>query len=170
MTAQREPESAYREADTLDTEAVARLNGAILPLRRALVRLARSDVRLPELPDSQVELLRALPPGAVRPPGELATELGLSRPAVSNLLKTLEADGLITRHVAETNRRYVDVRASKRAIRRLARFDRASAKRLAEAAGQLSGDEREALIAALPALEHLRDAVRAVGAAHRAEH
>ncbi|WP_308798269.1 MarR family winged helix-turn-helix transcriptional regulator [Agromyces silvae] len=170
MTAQDETRTVAGEPDTLDTEAVARLNGAILPLRRALVRLARTDVRLPELPDSQVELLRALPSGVVRPPGELAAELGLSRPAVSNLLKTLEADGLITRHHAETNRRYVDVKASKRAIRRLARFDRASAKRLGEAAGQLSEAERDALIAALPALEHLRDAVRAVGAAHRAEH
>ncbi|MDR5699171.1 MarR family winged helix-turn-helix transcriptional regulator [Agromyces aerolatus] len=170
MTAQHEPEPARHAPDALDAEAVARLSGAILPLRRALVRLARTDVRLPELPDSQVELLRALPPGAVRPPGELASELGLSRPAVSNLLKALEADGLITRHVAETNRRYVDVQASKRAVRRLARFDRASAKRLAEAARELSSGEREALVAALPALEHLRDAVRAVSAAQRAEH
>lgn len=173
MTAQREtdivelePES---EIDTLDPESVARLNGVILPLRRALVRLARTDVRLPELPDSQVELLRALPPGTVRPPGELAAELGLSRPAVSNLLKSLEADGLITRHVAASNRRYVDVRASRRAIRRLARFDRASAKRLSDAAGELTPGEREALLAALPALEHLRDAVRRT-AAKRAVH
>jgi len=170
VTTQHGPETAQREPDVLDPDTVARLNGAILPLRRALVRLARTDVRLPELPDAQVELLRALPPGAVRPPGELASELGLSRPAVSNLLKTLEAGGLITRHVAETNRRYVDVQASKRAVRRLARFDRASARRLSEAAAQLSADERAALVAAVPALEHLRDAVRAVDTAHRAKH
>jgi DNA-binding MarR family transcriptional regulator len=174
VTAQHEPDTVQPEPepepDTLDAESVARLNGVILPLRRALVRLARTDVRLPELPDSQVELLRALPPGTVRPPGELAAELGLSRPAVSNLLKSLEADGLITRHVAERNRRYVDVRASRRAIRRLARFDRASAKRLSEAAGKLTPEERDSLLAALPALEHLRDAVRAASAAQRAGH
>lgn len=172
MTAQHQSETVElvpeTEVDSLDAESVARLNSVILPLRRALVRLARTDVRLPELPDSQVELLRALPSGTVRPPGELATELGLSRPAVSNLLKALEADGLITRHVAASNRRYVDVRASRRAIRRLARFDRASAKRLGEAAGELSGEERDALVAALPALEHLRDAVRAASAAQHA--
>lgn len=168
--ARRASDSARHAPESLDADAVARLNGAILPLRRALVRLARTDVRLPELPDAQVELLRALPQGVVRPPGELASELGLSRPAVSNLLKSLEADGMITRHVAEANRRYVDVRASSRAIRRLARFDRASAKRLREAAGELTPGEREALVAALPALEHLRDAVRAASAAHRSEH
>lgn len=158
MTAQHEPE-------LLDSDAVARLNGAILPLRRALVKLARSDVRLPELPDSQIELLRALPSGAVRPPGELAEELGLSRPAVSNLLKTMEAAGLVTRHVAEVNRRYVDVKASPRAVRRLARFDRASAKRLGEAIEALTEGEREALVAALPALERVRDEVQAAARA-----
>jgi DNA-binding MarR family transcriptional regulator len=149
----------------MDPAAVARLNGAILPLRRALVKLARTDLRLPELPDSQIELLRALPPGAVRPPGELADELGLSRPAVSNLLKTMEAAGLVSRHVAESNRRYVDVKASPRAIRRLGRFDRASARRLGEAIETLTEDEREALAAALPALERVRDEVRAAARA-----
>ncbi|TYL53523.1 MarR family winged helix-turn-helix transcriptional regulator [Agromyces mariniharenae] len=149
-------------------DTAARLGSLISPLRRSLLRVARSSEHLPEIPDAQVELLRALPAGRESSPGELADELGLSRPTISNLLRDMERAKLVTRRGATDDRRRVVVAASDRALDLLARFDRASAAVLAEVLGRLSDDDRRALDAALPALERLRDAVEDVSH-HRAE-
>ena len=137
----------------------ARLGSLISPLRRSLLRVARSAEHLPEIPDAQIELLRALPAGRESSPGELAEALGLSRPTISNLLRDMERAELVTRRAADDDRRRVVVAASDRALDLLARFDRASAVVLAEVLGRLGDDDRRALDAALPALERLRDAV-----------
>jgi DNA-binding MarR family transcriptional regulator len=137
----------------------ARLGSLISPLRRSLLRVARSAEHLPEIPDAQIEVLRALPAGRESSPGELADELGLRRPTISNLLRDMERANLVTRRSATDDRRRVVVAASDRALDLLARFDRASADVLAEVLGRLSAHDRRALDAALPALERLRDAV-----------
>ncbi|MGX5696021.1 MarR family winged helix-turn-helix transcriptional regulator [Agromyces soli] len=139
---------------------LARLNSIVSPLRRGLLKAARAAEHLPELPEAQIEVLRALPADAVRSPGELAAELGLSRPTVSNLLRDMEHDGLVTREASAADRRRVEVRASTRALGLLARFDRASAAILVATLAELDDADREALAAALPALERLRDAVQ----------
>lgn len=144
-----------------EASGLTRLNSIVSPLRRSLLKAARSAEHLPELPDAQIEVLRTLPAGAARSPGELAAELGLSRPTVSNLLKAMESAGLVTREVPEGDRRRVEVRASARAIGLLERFDRASAAILAEALAGLGDADRAALAAAVPALERLRDEVQA---------
>jgi DNA-binding MarR family transcriptional regulator len=123
-----------------------------------VLKAARSAEQLPDLPDAQVEILCALPAGVVRAPGELAAELGLSRPTVSNLLRAMETSGLITRRASAENRRGVDVRASDLALGLFERFDRASERVLADVLSLLPTDDRAALVAALPALERLRDA------------
>jgi DNA-binding MarR family transcriptional regulator len=136
-----------------------RLGSLISPLRRSLLRVARSAEHLPEIPDAQIEVLRALPAGRESSPGELADDLGLSRPTISNLLRDMERAKLVSRRSATHDRRRVVVAASDRALDLLARFDRASADVLAEVLGRLGDDDRRALDAALPALERLRDAV-----------
>ncbi|GAA1793643.1 MarR family winged helix-turn-helix transcriptional regulator [Agromyces lapidis] len=147
--------------DPADSSAgLARLNQVISPLRRGLLKAARAAEQLPDLPDAQIEVLRALPAGVVRSPGELAVDLGLSRPTVSNLLKAMEAAGLVTREVPTGDRRRVEVHASKRALGLFDRFDRASANVLDEALAALSDDDRALLADALPALERLRDVVQ----------
>lgn len=146
---------------------VARLSGLISPLRRGLLRAARTAEQLPDLPDAQVEVLRSLPAGTVRSPAEIAGELTLSRTTVSNLLGTMETAGLITRETDPHDRRRVAVRASARATGLLGRFDQASATLLAEAIAALPDDDRVALAAALPALERLRDAVQAIARSGR---
>jgi DNA-binding MarR family transcriptional regulator len=140
----------------------ARLGSLISPLRRSLLRVARSAEHLPEIPDAQIEVLRALPAGRESSPGELADELGLSRPTISNLLRDMERAKLVTRRGSTDDRRRVVVAASDRALDLLARFDRAGAEVLAEVLGRLGDDDRRALDAALPALERLRDAVEGV--------
>ena len=151
-------------ADRVD---VARLSGLISPLRRGLLRAARSAEHLPDLPDAQVEVLRALPDGTMRSPAAIAEELSLSRTTVSNLLRSMEAAGLVSREADPLDGRRVEVRASARAVSLLSRFDDASASFLAEAIAALPGDDRAALGAALPALERLRDEMQAIS---RADH
>ena len=59
-----------------DRFEVGRLSGLISPLRRGLLRAARTAEHLPDIPDAQIEVLRALPTGTVRS-GEMSP---LSRP------------------------------------------------------------------------------------------
>ncbi|HWS32928.1 MAG TPA: MarR family transcriptional regulator [Actinoplanes sp.] len=137
----------------------ARLAAVISPLRRTLLSTARAAERLPEIPDAQIEIIRALPRGTVISPAELAGRLGLSRPTVSNLLTTMETAGLIERRPRPGDRRRVEVLATGRALELFERFDRVSGDLIATAAEALTADDRAALTAALPALERLRDAL-----------
>lgn len=139
---------------------VARLSGLISPLRRSLLRAARAAEHLPDLPDAQVEVLRALPVDTARSPVELAEDLSLNRTTVSNLLKSMEAGGLVTRATDAADRRRVEVRASAEAHRLLERFDAASASLVGDALSALGPADAAALAAALPALERLRDTLQ----------
>lgn len=141
---------------TVDT---ARLTAVISPLRRTLLATARAQENLPDLPDAQVEVIRALPRDAVVSPGALAAELGLSRPAISNLLAAMERSGLVERRQRPDDRRRVEVRATERALDIFDRFDTTSARITADAVDRLSADDQRALAGALPALERLRDAL-----------
>lgn len=139
----------------------ARLAAVISPLRRTLLAAARGAEQLPEIPDAQVEIIRALPRGTDATPGELARRLNLSRPTVSNLLRAMESAGLVIRSPHTGDRRQVRVRVSARGLDLFERFDRAGAALVAEAAATLPVADRQALADALPALERLRDALTA---------
>ncbi|GAA1824252.1 MarR family winged helix-turn-helix transcriptional regulator [Agromyces salentinus] len=155
---------AERAADRVD---VARLSGVISPLRRSLLRAAREAEDLPDIPDTQIEVLRALPAGTTRSPVELADDLSLNRTTVSNLLKSMAAAGLVTREPDPADRRRLGVRASERSERLLGRFDEASASLLGEAVDALDAGDARALAAAVPALERLRDALQDVSRTRR---
>ena len=148
---------------TPSTHAAGRLGRVISPLRRSLRRVARAAEHQPEIPDAQIEVLRALPEGVERSSGELAGALGLSRPTISNLLRDMERAGLVARRPDRGDRRRVLVAASDRALDLLARFDRASTAALVDAIDRLEPDDRRILADALGALERLRDAVDDVG-------
>lgn len=150
-----------------------RLAAVISPLRRTLLTAARERGGLPDIPDAQIEVVRALlaPPGdgagrgadprpAGRGPAELAQALHLSRPTISNLLGAMEADGLVERRRADGDGRRVVVVASARATELFHRFDEAAADILQEALKLLDPADRAAVAAAVPALEALTDALR----------
>ncbi|RAO50912.1 MarR family winged helix-turn-helix transcriptional regulator [Micromonospora saelicesensis] len=137
----------------------ARLASVISPLRRMLLAAARAAEHLPEIPDAQIEIVRALPRGTVAGPGELAERLRLSRSTVSNLLTAMEGSGLVERRPRPGNHRHVDVLATAKALDLFDRFDLASGDLVARAAATLPAADRAALAAAVPALEHLRDAL-----------
>jgi DNA-binding MarR family transcriptional regulator len=143
----------------------ARLAAVISPLRRTLLAAARRAEDLPEIPDAQIQIIRALPQGAIATPGELAERLDLSRPTVSNLLRAMDSAGLVTRNPSTDDRRRVLVSVTAKALDLFERFDRAGAALVADAAATLPAADRRALAAALPALERLRDAITAQRAA-----
>ncbi|WP_394551744.1 MarR family winged helix-turn-helix transcriptional regulator [Agromyces sp. MMS24-JH15] len=134
-----------------------RLAAVISPLRRTLLAAAREREGLPDLPDAQIEVIRALPRGTVASPGQLAERLGLGRSTVSNLLAAMERRGLVARRTSTDDRRHVEVVASAVALGHFDRFDEASAAILADAAAALAPEDLDALAAAIPALERLRD-------------
>ncbi len=144
--------------ETAELDA-ARLASVISPLRRTLLAAARAAEHLPEIPDAQIEIVRALPRGTVSTPGELAARLRLNRSTVSNLLTAMEANGLVERRPRPGNLRHVDVLATAKAFDLFDRFDLASGNLVARAAATLSEQDRSALAAAVPALERLRDAL-----------
>src|SRR5438309_1810880 len=72
----------------------------LLPaLWKALTRATRGSEQLPAI-ESQVSILRRLVDAGPMAPAQLADELYLARPTISNLLRGLEADGLVDRSPA----------------------------------------------------------------------
>ena len=71
------------------------------PLRRAIVQAVRAAEGLPELPEAQVLMLRTLETSGPVTPGQLADELHLARPTVSNLVRELVNNGLLDRNPSE---------------------------------------------------------------------
>lgn len=133
----------------------ARLAAVISPLRRALLAATRAEAGLPELAEAQIDVLRTLPRGTLRGPAEIATQLRLSRPTVSNLLATMQAQELIERAADPSDGRRVVVRASERALDLFDRFDAVNSSLVERVSRELSEGDRTALAAALPALERL---------------
>lgn len=146
----------------------ARLAAVISPLRRALLSAVRADAGLPELSEAQIDVLRTLPRGAARGPAQIAAQLRLSRPTVSNLLSSMESDALVERTPDPSDGRRVVVRASARALDLFDRFDAANSALVARASADLDDDDRAALTAALPVLERLCAALTAPDSADTA--
>ncbi|MGO4533598.1 MarR family winged helix-turn-helix transcriptional regulator [Leifsonia sp. 2MCAF36] len=136
-----------------------RLAAVISPLRRSLLAATRADQSLPELPDSQIEVLRALPRGVISTPSDLAALLGLSRSTTSNLVTAMVSAGLLVRRSSPDDRRRVEVLASPRALRLFEQYDNASARLVAVAVAGLDPKDQAALEAAVPALERLQAAL-----------
>ena len=126
------------------TQVARRLSDRIGPFRRALLRTSREVADLPDVPDAQVEVMRALT-GTTTTPSALA--------------------GLLERRLAAGDGRRTELRLTPLAEERLAAYDEASTTVLVEALDRLSPEDRAALAAALPALEHLHREI-----AHRGDH
>ncbi|MGZ8179514.1 MarR family winged helix-turn-helix transcriptional regulator [Williamsia sp. SKLECPSW1] len=140
---------------TTTTDDATRLGRMSGPLRRAMLRAVRVAADLPDLPEAQIEVLRVL---AVEPQissGDLATRLRMARPTTSNLVTTMVRQGLVEREPSGGDLRRVVIRPTAHALELLTRYDRAGRQVLSDALASLDPDEREAVVAALPALEAL---------------
>jgi DNA-binding MarR family transcriptional regulator len=130
-------------------------------LGRALVQSTRSAGHLPALPESQVAVLRRLSHTGGLTPAQLAADLHLARPTISNLVRDLTADGLIERRPAPTDGRSVVLVPTARAEGMLNAFRQGRSEVMAHALAGLSAQEREQLAASLPAFKKLLERVRA---------
>lgn len=135
--------------------SVERFAGLLRNLWRAQVRVTRAVAKLPELPESQVDLLRLLVQAGPMTPAELADRLRLARPTVSNVLRDLRGSGLIERRQAPDDGRSVIVAATDRAVEIFDVFARTRLAALESILARLDQPDREHIEAALPAMERL---------------
>ncbi|WP_181793554.1 MarR family winged helix-turn-helix transcriptional regulator [Streptomyces sp. WELS2] len=138
------------------TRVAAGLGGLLGPLRRAVLRATRNAEGLPDLPEAQIELLRALsssPEGLS--PGAAAARVRVAPSTVSNLVRAMSTARLVERVRPEHDQRTVLLTASEEALHLLERYDRASTAALTRVVAELSDADRTALHQALPALDRL---------------
>ncbi|MET0692560.1 MAG: MarR family transcriptional regulator [Propionibacteriaceae bacterium] len=126
-------------------------------LWQALVRATRTAEQLPSLPEAQVAVLRKLVASDGLSPAQLAAELHLARPTISNLVPELTAEGLVERRPSPLDGRSVLLVPTDRARDVLAAFSRGRVQVLARALDQVPPTDRRRLVEALPALELLLD-------------
>src|SRR5215472_14523574 len=135
------------------------LADGIARLRRALRRGAR--VADPENPltVAQLELLAALieHPGAR--PGQLARLLHMRPNTVTTIVNALSARGMVSRVVAEADRRAVELTATEAGQQAVLAWQATNAAVLHLALSTLPPRQRRALAAAVPALDALAAAV-----------
>ncbi|MEU7166765.1 MarR family transcriptional regulator [Streptomyces morookaense] len=124
------------------------------PLRRAVLRTRRA-AELPDLPEAQIELLRALAEAGPLSPRQAADRLRLAPSTISNLVRTMTAAGLVERKPSATDLRTVHLIATPTALEMLHTYDRTSTAALHRALANLAPHNREAIERALPALAEL---------------
>ena len=136
--------------------AAAALSRVLGPLRRGVLRATRAAEGLPDLPDTHIEVLRAVADSPAISPKQIADQLGLARPTVSNLIQTMRRAQLLTLDRDEHDARVVHVSTTDYAAGLLRRYDNASEQILHAAINTLTPAERAAITAAVPALARLQ--------------
>ncbi len=86
---------------------------------------------------------------------ELADREGVARPSVSRIVAALEERGYVRREVDPEDRRAALLECTPKGRKLLAELRSTRAAALGERLDRLSDDDRQALLAALPALEQL---------------
>jgi DNA-binding MarR family transcriptional regulator len=122
---------------------------------RATIAATRATQGLPALPEAQVAVLRTLRSSPPMTPAELAQRLCLARPTISNLLRDLEAAGLVTRARSEVDRRSVILTITERAREVQDAFHRGRGEVVTSAWAALDESDRAALATAEPSLRRL---------------
>lgn len=130
------------------------------PLRRAISRATRAADGLPDLPDNQIEVLRAVRAERGVSTSAIAKRLQLARPTVSNLLASMRRAGLIEMARPYDDGRRVEVIATEHALELLERFDRTSERIVTDALMQLNPQQLASLASAMPALMRMNEILR----------
>jgi DNA-binding MarR family transcriptional regulator len=140
-------------------DAARRLSAQVGPFRRTLLNASRQEGALPSIPDAQIEVLRRLDEDGWASPTALGRALGLARSTVSNLVAAMERGGLVERRLAVGDGRSTEVGLTDLARERLRVYDAAAERVLMEALAGLPDADRAVLVAALPVLTRLQDAI-----------
>lgn len=143
------------------TAAIDPAAGALLHAVHRIRRLVRQRIRAewgsPPLPEAQLELLRLVRERPGHRVQEAAEALGVAPNTVSTLVGQLESAGLVERRADPADRRAIRLHLTPAARARIARWrDRRQAIVGAAFAGLDEGD-RQAIAAALPALDRLAE-------------
>jgi DNA-binding MarR family transcriptional regulator len=146
-----------------DVELPDRLVGLVQGVGRALVQATRRAGVLPTLPESQIAVLRRLSHSGGRTPAQLADDLHLARPTISNVLRELTEGGLVSRQPSPADGRSVLLVPTERAEAMLDAFRQGRSGVMARAVAGLPAEDRERIVAALPSLALLLDRIRAEG-------
>ncbi|CCQ17476.1 putative transcriptional regulator [Rhodococcus sp. AW25M09] len=140
--------------------SVARgLSEEIGPFRRVLLNTSRSRAGLKSLPDAQIEILRRLFPDRWESPTVLGRQLGLARPTISNLVRTMERDGLVVRRPDDSDARSTRVGLTDLAREQLHVYDIAAEGVLVEILDDLTSDQQQTLRDAIALLGRIRAAL-----------
>lgn len=135
-------------------DEVARMRRAVLRLARRMRALSAEEGLTPAQSGLLATLVREGPLTA----GDLAAAERLNPTMLSRMLGALEEAGLVARAPDDADRRITRVTATPEGRRLLGRIRARHRAALSGLLDALAPDDRAALRAALPALEHLADA------------
>lgn len=137
--------------DASSLQEIARRTLEIIPF---VMRVMTAEMRTSQLDiaPSHMGLLGML---TVRPYtlGELAKQMSVSAPTMSNTITVLETRGWVTRERDNTDRRVVHVMLSAEGREMLDAIDRYTAQRISEYLAPLDGQERQTLLDGLTLLQ-----------------
>jgi len=154
--------SSVNDVRTAETSELAKAEAAELlaamgAVRRATRHAARGSTDAVALPPARSELLRL----AARRPGigvaEAAQELRLAPNSVSTMVSKLKEDGLLSRGRAESDGRSVRLTVTEAGTARVEQWRDIRAELAGRALERLPLADRQALIAAAPALNRLAE-------------
>ncbi|WP_214371299.1 MarR family winged helix-turn-helix transcriptional regulator [Pseudonocardia sp. H11422] len=139
-----------------DDPLVSALPGALGPFFRLIRAAVRADLPAPGLPPADVDLLRVVE----RHPGitvaGAADVLRVAPNTVSTRVRSLVDAGLLERRRGDGDRRRASLHLTAETRARLDAWAVHRAEVLGEVLGRLDATDREALVAALPALARLQ--------------
>lgn len=146
-----------------DSRALAgELLAATGAIRRVVRRAVRHSAVAQALPPARSELLRL----TARQPGisvaDAAHELRLAPNSVSTMVGQLTADGLLTRSRADSDGRSVRLAVTQAGAERVAQWQDIRADVAASALDLISEPDRQAIRAAIPALNRLAEQMEAL--------
>jgi len=135
------------------------LTDAVTQLRRVLRAGIRTQIAWEALPMAQVELMQTLADGRPYRVNDLADRLHLAQSTISGLVGQMMASGLVTREVDPADRRAAVVTLSPAGRDQLDNWEKAHVTWIQSALGRLDDADRAQVVAALPVLRRLTDAL-----------
>jgi DNA-binding MarR family transcriptional regulator len=135
------------------------LTDAVTQLRRVLRAGIRTRIAWEALPMAQVELMQTLADGSPARVNDLADRLHLAQSTVSGLVGQMMNSGLVTREVDPVDRRAAVVTLSPTGRDQLDNWEKAHVRWIQTALGRLDDADQAQVVAALPALRRLTDAL-----------
>jgi DNA-binding MarR family transcriptional regulator len=140
-------------------EQIVRLRTALGRISRQLDRRASADGTT----RTQMTVLATVARKGPVTVKELAEVEGLNPTMLSRVLNHLQDAGLVTRTASTDDRRVVEVAVTRAGARRHDRWRTERAALLADHISRIPDEDVRRLLAALPALEHLSEAMQADG-------